>query len=200
MSSIPLPLKQFSRHQEDLIWLAAESDGAMGRKSNQGAIQARLEGGGGSYATSDILEDPIAALEEVTKRASFRAATRAKVILRTYKMLEFKHQEVLAAAYWTPLQRGLEAWNRLANLVVISSVANKKFKISRSRLSFGEWMVNLSVRMVGVLGRDGMRSRPKATSTEQKIIISIERDCEQMLRDALVEYSRYSIYVAVSNV
>lgn len=199
MSTIPLPLKQYSRHQEDLIWLAAESDGAMGRKSNQGAIQARLEGGGGSYASTDILEDPVAALEEVTNRASFRAATRAKFILRTYKLLEFRHQEVLAAAYWTPLQRGLEAWNRLANLVILSQTANKKYKNSRSRLTFGEWMVNLSVRMVGVLGRDGMRSKPKATITELRIILAIERDCETMLKAALVEYNRFSISSCLKN-
>lgn len=192
MSTIPLPLELFPRRQEDLIWLAAESDGAMGRKSNQGAIQARLEGGGGSYST-DILgesyDEWLRRCEEATKKSGFRAATRAKYILRAYKLCTFDHQNVLAAAYWTTLQRGLEAWDRLGNLVVLSQIAYKKHRMSRSKLSFGEWVTVLSARKVGVLDRSGFRSKPKATLTEQKIVLAIERECQEMLKGALVEYS-----------
>ncbi len=70
-------------------------------------------------------------------------------------------------------------------------MACKKYKISRSKLSFGEWVTVLSARKVGVLDRAGVRSRPKATLTEQKIVLAIERECEEMLKDALKAYASH---------
>lgn len=207
MSIIPLPLPQYHpRHQEDLFWYKYESDGALGRKSNQGAIEARLEGASGSYGAFDleINSQLWAAVEEVTNRASFRASGRIKRIELTFASLKtpskkWKHtlctpQQVLAAIYWTPPHKGLEAFEAFANLIVFSELAREKFlSLKTTKMSFTEWLVLLSQRRLGFYDqKTKLRSKPKATNGEIATVIGITRECQLLLKDALKEYVKAS--------
>lgn len=188
MSSIPLPLREHSRHQEDLIWWATESDGALGRKSVQGAIESRLEGGSGVHESVDLLEDPATALLEVIHRTSFRAAGRLRNIERAWKLLIDNDKQVLAAIYWTPIHKGLEAFGRLANLVVLSKIAREKHLSARTKMTYGEWVTRLSNRRVGTLLRNGRRLPSKCSSSEVALVTAINRESETKLTKSLGNY------------
>lgn len=188
MASKPLPLRQHPWHQENLIWYATEADGALGRKSLQGAIQARLEGNAGCFASTDLLEDPEQALAEIVDRVSFRAAGRVKRVEQALARISPEYQQYLAAVYMVPPQIGLEAWDFLANMVVFSSVARKAYAQSRTKMAFVEWVVRLSNRRLGILGRDSRRAPPKATRFEVSLVLKIARECEDLLSDALAKY------------
>lgn len=201
MSTVPLPLPQYyPRHQEDLYWYKFESDGALGRKSIQGAIQARLEGSAGCFGDFDLETNGglDAAIKDVTGRASFRAAGRIKRIEKAFKRVaectDWKHhrcspQNALSAIYWTPPQQGLEAFESFANLVVFSGLAHQKFRQAKTKLSFVEWITILSQRRLGYYDlKSRQRSKPKATNGEISVCIGIKRECEILCRDALWQY------------
>lgn len=188
MGTVALPLRQHSRHQEDLIWWATESDGALGRRSIQGAIQSRLEGGSGVHEGHDLLEHPQEALEDIIHRTSFKAAGRIRNIEKAWKLLRAEDQQILAAVYWTPVHRGLDAFGALANLVVLSKIARERHLSARTKMTFGEWVTRLSDRRVGTLQKGGGRSPGKASSSEIVAVRAINWQCERMLTEALENY------------
>lgn len=193
MALAPLPLPDYPRHQEDLIWRGALAAGDMGLRSIQGAIQARLEGGTGAYGGGSelLLEDPQTALEDLLARASMRAAGRAKRIDAALARCFPEDQRALIAAYWHPPQPGMEAWGALANVVPLSPTARDAYRTHLRQggsMTFGEWLTRLSVRKVGQLGRDGRRRRPKAGPAEEALVLAIARECEIDLLDSLQNY------------
>lgn len=198
MANKPLPLPFHSWHQENLIWRGTEADGALGRKSIQGVIQARLEGSAGGFSSPDIVQTPQQALNEVINRIGFRAAGRVRMIdealleicddeREVLKTAEEK-RAVLMAAYWIGPQVGLEAWDSLANLVAFSPLSHRKYHQSRVKMTFGEWVTRLSNRKLGVLGRDKLRAPPKASKYELSLVRKIKDECEKMLEEALQDY------------
>lgn len=188
MSSTPLPVRQHSRHQEDLIWWANESDGALGRKSIQGSIQSRLEGGAGIHEACDLEVDMNSAFDEAIGRKGFRAAGRVKMIQKAWLLLTKDDQKVLGSIYWTPIHPGLEAFGRLANMVILSKTARKGYEASGTTMTFGEWVTRLSARRVGALRRGGGRSLSKTTLYEVNLITLINRENISSLTRALENY------------
>lgn len=189
MSTTPLPLRQHSGLQEDLIWWANESDGALGRKSVQGAIQARLEGGTGVHNVHDLLEAPDLALQEVIHRTSFRAADRLKHIVSAWKLCTTDSQRVLAAVYHTPLHPGLDAFGSLGNAVPLSKIAVNKYKASRTQVTFGEWVTRLSARYVIYTKKSMELQKIRANSQGFASILQINRDIETLVSGALETYA-----------
>jgi hypothetical protein len=188
MALKPLPLPYHQWHQEQLIWRGTEADGALGRRSIQSIIQARLEGSAGGFAAPDIIETPQKALEDVISRIGFRAAGRVRMIDAALKTVSSRDQCVLRAAYWIPPQVGLEAWDNLANLVVFSDLAHRKWVQAKVFMSFGEWITRLSQRKVGVLHRDHGRSLPKASKNEVNLVSKISEECCNLLEISLQNY------------
>lgn len=188
MATKPLPLPFHSWHQENLIWRGTEADGALGRKSIQGIIQARLEGSAGGYSSPDIVQTPQQALNEVINRIGFRAAGRVRMIDQALGEISREDCHLLMATYWVQPQVGLEAWDALANLIAFSPLAHKKHRQSRVKMTFGEWITRLSSRKLGVMGRDRTRAPPKATKYELSLVRKIGEECEEMLEIALQHY------------
>jgi hypothetical protein len=203
MSTVPLPLPQYyPRQQEDLFWYRFEADGALGRKSNQGAIEARLEGASGSYGQIDLESKGglYMALQEVTNRASFRAAGKLRRIEQAYRALQdpngwrWPHTNcspsmILSAVYWTPPQQGMEAFEAFANVVVFSKTAHEKYQSKKTKMTFVEWVMLLSQRRLGFYDqKTKQRGKPKATNGEIAICILILHECKILLRDALWLY------------
>lgn len=189
MSHSYFPVRQHLAHQEDLIWWANESDGALGRKSIQGSIQSRLEGGAGVYEAHDLEVDMKSAFDEIIGRKGFRAAGRLKMIQRTWLLLTKDDQKVLASIYWTPVHKGLEAFGRLANMVVLSKTARKGYEASGTLMTFGEWVTRLSARRVGAPLKGGGRSVPKVTLYESNLIVLINRENMIAFTSALENYA-----------
>lgn len=188
MATKPLPLPFHSWHQENLIWRGTEADGALGRKSIQGAIEARLEGSAGGFSSPDIVQTPQQALTEVINRLGFRAAGRVRMIDQALDEITDDDRDLLMAVYWVGPQVGLEAWDALANLVAFSPLAHRKYRQSRVKMTFGEWVTRLSSRKLGVMGRDKTRAPPKAGKYELSLVRKINDECENLLEEALQNY------------
>lgn len=189
MSSTPLPLRRFFRYQEDLLWWATESDGALGRRSIQGSIEARLEGRTGVRQEIDILENPQEAYEYIINRIGHKASERLHIIEEAWKRVGAQDKMVLAAIYWTPLQLGLEAFGPLANVVPLTQTAHYRYEASNTKMTFGEWLTRLSSRRVGVLQKGGKRNKPKARPNEIEHVIVINHEIEIMSETALNHYA-----------
>lgn len=190
MSLSPLPLRFHPRAQEDLIWWATESDGALGKKSIQSSIQARLEGSQGGYEEPDIVTDPQAAYKMATGKIGFYAAGRVKMIERAWADCIPLNKSVISAVWLTPLHIGLDAFGHWANLISISNEAKRISEKARCRIPIGEWLCRLSTKKVGIKGRDSKVSPPTAVKHELEWISSINRECERMATTALYEFVR----------
>lgn len=196
MALAPLPLRYSPREQEDLIWWATESDGALGRKSIQGSIQARLEGSQGGYEEPDLVTDPEAAFKSATGKIGFFAAGRIKRIERAWKSCSSQNQLVISAVWMTPLHKGLEAFGHWANLVVLSEEAKKISEKARCRIPLVEWLNRLSTKKVGVL-KEGRVLSQNAKKSELDWITAINRDCEKSATRALRNF--VGLYRPVDN-
>jgi len=189
MGLSPLPLRYYPREQEDLMWWATESDGALGRKSIQGSIQARLEGSQGGYEEPDLITDPEAAFKMATGKAGFHAARRVRLIKKAYDSLQMDFQGVLAAVWLSKPHVGLEAFGHFANLTIASEIAKKIHKRVRSKLPLSEWLIHLSLKKMGVPDKKSQkRLAPTSTIEDNFSIVQISNDCERVAAMALQKF------------
>jgi hypothetical protein len=170
---MPIELSSLRLHpgdEEDLRWFFVESAGAMGVRSNFGAIVRMIDGG----------RSPQSGMPREIEGRILASAGRARAVQATLERCGDEHAQVLRRCYGETSPAELAVFGKAGNLVPLSSLLEQGHRASRSKRPIAEWLQLLAAR----LGKGTAGLKDRALARE------LTRDAEAMLTQAQRAYQQ----------